>query len=401
MVCVGIDVAKDKHDCFILSSEGKVLTDVFTIANTRDGFELLLQTIRSCTSPTDNIKVGLEATGHYSYNILGFLLDNGLATYVINPLHTNLYRKSLSLRQTKTDRIDARTIASMLMSTIASMLMSDVDLKSYTDTAYHNEELKSLTRYRFVKVQERAELKQSVSRLVNILFPELEALVPTLHMASVYAMLSEFPSARQIADAHLTHFKTVLSDASRGRYDREKAVEIREAARRSIGSAMPAKSLELQHTIRLIRELDKEIKEIEAAIKAIIDEMAPPILTIPGISYRMGSMILAEIGDFSRFDSPDKLLAYAGLSPSTYESGKLKATGPYAHMEKRGSRYLRYALFNAAKYVCIWDPSFSAYLAKKRAEGKHYNVAISHVAKKLVRVIYAMQNSGQPYRSAA
>ena len=390
MVYVGIDVAKDKHDCFILSSEGEVLADVFTIANNRDGFETLLQQIRSCTRPTDKIKIGLEATGHYSYNILGFLLDCGLPTFVINPLHTNLYRKSLSLRQTKTDRIDARTIA--------TMLMSDVDLKSYTDTAYHNEELKSLTRYRFGKVNERAQLKQSVSRLVNFLFPELETLVPSLHMASVYAMLAEFPSARQIADAHLTHFKAVLTDASRGRYDRDKAVEIREAARRSVGSAMPAKSLELQHTIRLIRELNKEIDEIEAAIKAIIDEMAPPILTIPGISYRMGAMILAEIGDFSRFDSSDKLLAYAGLSPSTYESGKLKATGTYAHMEKRGSRYLRYALFNATKFVCHWEPSFAAYLARKRAEGKHYNVAISHAAKKLVRLIFALQTSGKAFQ---
>ena len=392
MICVGIDVAKDKHDCFILSSEGEVLADLFTIANNRDGFEALLQQIHSCTRPTDKIKVGLEATGHYSYNILGFLLDKGLHTYVINPLHTNLYRKSLSLRKTKTDRIDARTIA--------SMLMSDVELKSYTDTAYHNEELKSLTRYRFDKVQERARLKTSVSRLVNILFPELETIVPRLHMASVYAMLSEFPGAGQIAAAHLTHLKTVLSGASKGRYDREKAVEIREAARRSIGSAMPTKSLELQHTIRLIRELDKEIEEIKDAIKGIIDRMDPPILTIPGISYRMGAMILAEIGDFSRFDSPDKLLAYAGLSPSTHESGKLKATGAYAHMEKRGSRYLRYALFNAAKYVCLWETSFSAYLAKKRAEGKHYNVAISHAVKKLVRLIFALQTSGKAFLPA-
>ena len=392
MVCVGIDVAKDKHDCFILSSEGEVLADVFTVTNNRDGFEMLLQRIRSCVRPTDNIKVGLEATGHYSYNILGFLLDKGLTTYVINPLHTNLYRKSLSLRQTKTDRIDARTIA--------TMLMSDVDLKSYTDTAYHNEELKSLTRYRFDKVRERAKLKQSVTRLVNILFPELEKLVPSLHLASVYAMLSEFPGARQIANAHLTHFKTVLSESSKGRYDREKAVEIREAARNSIGSVMPAKSLELQHTIRLIRELDKEIDEIEAAIKAILDEMASPILTIPGISYRMGAMILAEIGDFSRFDSPDKLLAYAGLSPSTYQSGQLSMNGAYSHMEKRGSRYLRYALYNATKYVCLWEPSFAAYLARKRAEGKHYNVAISHAAKKLVRLIFAMQKSGRAFQAA-
>ena len=392
MVCVGIDVAKDKHDCFILNSEGEVLADVFTIANNREGFESLLQHIRSCTCPTDNIKVGLEATGHYSYNILGFLLEYGLPTFLINPLHTNLYRKSLSLRQTKTDRIDARTIA--------SMLMSDVDLKSYTDTAYYNEELKSLTRYRFDKVKERAQLKQSISRLINILFPELETLVPSLHMTSVYSMLSEFPGAKPIADAHLTHFTAVLSSASKGRYDRDKAVEIRQVARRSIGSNMPAKSLELQHTIRLIRELNKEIDEIEFAIKVIIDDMAPPILTIPGISYRMGAMILAEIGDISRFDSPDKLLAYAGLSPSTYESGKLKATGAYAHMEKRGSRYLRYALFNATKFVCMWEPSFADYLAKKRAEGKHYNVAISHASKKLVRLIFALQTSGKVFQPA-
>ena len=145
MIFVGIDVAKDKHDCFILNSEGEVLADVFTITNNRDGFETLLQRIQSCSCPTDKIKVGLEATGHYSYNILGFLLENNLQTFLINPLHTNLYRKSLSLRQTKTDRIDARTIA--------SMLLSDVNLKSYTNTAYHNEELKSLTRYRFGRVK--------------------------------------------------------------------------------------------------------------------------------------------------------------------------------------------------------------------------------------------------------
>ena len=392
MICVGIDVAKDKHDCFILSSEGEVLADVFTIPNNRDGFETLLQRIRSCALPADIIKVGLEATGHYSYNILGFLLEKGLATFLINPLHTNLYRKSLSLRQTKTDRIDARTIA--------SMLMSDVDLKSYTDTAYHNEELKSLTRYRFDKVRQRAKLKQSVSRLVNILFPELETLVPTLHMASVYALLSELPSAQQIAAVHLTHLKTLLDNASKGRYGRDKAVEIREAARRSIGSKMPAKSLELRHTIQLILELDKEIDEVEAAIAEIMYSIQSPITTIPGMGLRMGAMILAEVGDFANFDSPDKILAYAGLSPSTYESGKLSLTGAYSHMEKRGSRYLRYAIFNATKYVCIWDPTFAAYLAKKRAEGKHYNVAISHAAKKLVRVIYALQKSGKAYRTA-
>ncbi len=391
VVSVGIDVSKDKHDCFIVSSEGEVLAGVFTVPNNMDGFHCLLQKIRECTNTQDKIKVGLEATGHYSYNLLGFLLDNGLTTYVLNPLRTNLYRKSLSLRKTKTDRVDARTIA--------LMLLSDAGLKPYTSTAYHNEELKSLTRYRFDKVKERAKLKTSVSRLVCILFPELEKLVPSLHLASVYALLEEFPGAKQIAAAHLTRLKALLETASKGRYKRDMALEIRDAARSSIDSRVPAKSLELQHTIRLIRELDAEIEEIEEQIQSIMDELHSPMTTIPGMGFRVAAMILAEVGDFTRFNSPDKLLAYAGMSPSTYQSGQLKNC--YPHMEKRGPRYLRYALFNAAKYVCHWDSTFAAYLAKKRAEGKHYNVAISHAVKKLVRLIFAMERSQKPYLSTS
>ena len=391
MIYVGIDVAKDKHDCFITNSDGEVLFKAFTITNNLDGFNELHQKIASVMDDVTKVKVGLEATGHYSYNLLGYLIDKSLTTYVINPLHTNLYRKSLSLRQTKTDKVDARTIA--------SMLMSDVNLKSYSDISYHNEELKSLTRYRFDKVKERAKLKSSVSRLVCILFPELEKLVPTLHMASVYAMLSEFPGAKQVADAHLTRLTNLLSESSKGRYGKETAIAFRNAARTSISSNMPAKSLELKHTIKLIRELTSDIDEIEHEIKLIMDEINSPILSIPGINYRMGAMIIAEIGDFNRFDSPDKILAYAGLSPSTYQSGQLD--GAYSHMEKRGSRYLRYALYNAAKYVCHWDPTFAEYLAKKRAEGKHYNVAISHAVKKLVRVIYHLEKTNQQYIKAA
>ena len=390
IVSVGIDVSKDKHDCFIQSAEGEVLMDVFTISNNMDGFRTLLEKIRVCVSHHDKIKVGLEATGHYSYNLLGFLLDNGLPTYVLNPLRTNLYRKSLSLRKTKTDRVDARTIA--------SMLLSDVGLKPYTDTAYRNEELKSLTRYRFDKVKERAKLKSSIARLVCILFPELETLVSSLHIASVYSLLEEFPGANQVAAAHLTRLKALLETASKGRYKRNMALEIRDAARNSIGSWMPAKSLELQHTIRLIRELDNEIAEIEEQIQSLMIELDSPITTIPGLGFRMAAMILAEVGDFTRFASPDKLLAYAGMSPSTYQSGQLKNC--YPHIEKRGSRYLRYALYNATKYVCHWDPTFAAYLAKKRAEGKHYNIALSHAAKKLVRLVFAMEKSRQPYCSA-
>ena len=387
MIFVGIDVAKNKHDCFIINSDGEILSDVFTIENNKVGFDKLYEKITSVAVDLSNIKVGLEATGHYSYNILEYLLNKGLSAYVINPLHTNLYRKSLSLRKTKTDKVDARTIA--------MMLMSDVDLKSYSDTLYHNQELKSLTRYRFDKVSERAKLKQSVSRLVTILFPELEKLVSTIHSASVYALLCEFPGASLIANANITRLSNLLIKASKGRHTKDFALTVKEAAINSIGSSMPAKSLELKHTIKLIQELNNEIDEIEAEIFNIMNEIDSPILSIPGINYRMGAMILAEIGDFNRFDSPDKILAYAGLSPSTYQSGQLMSS--HSKMEKRGSRYLRYAIFNAAKYVCIWDPTFAAYLAKKRAEGKHYNVAISHAAKKLVRVIFHLVKTGELY----
>ena len=133
-----------------------------------------------------------------------------------------------------------------------------------------------------------------------------------------------------------------------------------DVAKCSIGSNMPAKSLELTHTIRLIQELDSEIDEIENEIKNIMDSINCPILSIPGISYRMGAMIIAEISDFSRFDSPDKILAYAGLSPTTYQSGQLNSS--HSRMEKR-------------------------------AEGKHYNVALSHAAKKLVRVTYQLEKN--------
>lgn len=388
MVYVGIDVAKDKHDCFIVNSDGEVLYDVFTIQNNMDGFEDLLFKIKTAEKDPGKVKVGLEATGHYNCNLLGFLKRKGLATIVINPLYTSQCRKSISLRKTKTDKVDARTIA--------SMIMSDVSLKPYSDTLYHNEDLKSLSRYRFDKVSERSKLKQSVSRLVNILFPELEALVSTIHAKAVYELLSEFPGAHQIASANLKHLSALLSAASKGHFGREKAVEIREAARRSISTYLPAKSLELRHTIKLIRELDSEISEIETEIKKIMDAIDSPILSIPGISYATGSMILSEIGDFSRFDSADKILAFAGCSPTTYQSGQLYSS--HATMEKRGSRYLRWALFNAARYVCNWEPTFAAYLAKKRSEGKHYYVALSHATKKLVRLLYHLETTGEKFK---
>ena len=387
MIYVGIDVAKDKHDCFICSSEGEIIHDVFTIPNNMEGFDALLHEIKSSSSDLGKVKVGLEATGHYSCNILNYLMKHSLTTVVINPLHTNAFRKAVSIRKTKTDKVDARVIA--------GMLMSDAGLKPYSDILYHNEDLKSLVRYKIDRVFERSRLKTSLSRLVNVLFPELENLVSTIHSRAIYSLLDEFPGASHIASANLKHLTHLLVINSKGHFKADKAGDIRDHARKSIGSISAAKSLELRHTIKHIRQLDEEIDEIKAEIRKIMDNIDSPILSIPGIGYDLAAVIIAEIGDFSRFDNPDKILAYAGCSPTTYQSGQLYSS--HARMEKHGSKYLRWALLQAAKHVCFWDKTFCDYLSRKRSEGKHYNVAISHAAKKLLRVIFHLELTGEKY----
>ena len=219
MILVGIDVAKDKHDCFIMNSDGEVLAKAFTFSNNLEGFNYLYEKIRSISKSKDKIKVGLEATGHYSYNLHSFLINKVLTTFVINPLHINIYRKNLSLRKTKTDKVDSKTIA--------MMLMSDVNLKPYSDKSYHNQELKSLSHYRFTKVQKHAKLKSSVTRLVQILFPELEKLIYTLHVTSIYRLLEEYPGASYIAKAHLTKLTNLLDEASKGHYNRNTVIKFR------------------------------------------------------------------------------------------------------------------------------------------------------------------------------
>lgn len=384
MILVGIDIAKDKHECFIRTLEGTVLHKPFSITNNLEGFEELYSKIISCND--NEIKVGLEATGHYSYNILGFLLGNELPTFVLNPLQTNLFRKSLTLRKTKTDKVDAKTIA--------AILASNLDLTPYTHAAFQNEELKSLTRYRFDKVRQRAKLKQPLARLVNILFPELEETVSTLHLNCIYSMLLKYPSAKDIAKSRFDIFAHLIESTSNGRLDKMKAKEIRNLARKSVGVFISAKAMELKHTIKLIQILDSDIAEIEEQIQSQVQDS--PITTIPGISFRLAAMIQAEIGDFNRFSSPDKILAFAGLSPTTYQSGNFVSSK--ARMDKRGSKYLRYALFISAQYVSMWCPVFKDYYRKKRAEGKHYFVAISHVARKLVRIICHLQKTGEPFK---
>lgn len=387
MIYVGIDIAKDKHDCFAMNSDGEILIENFTFQNNSDGFNLFFNSISQFNESLENIKVGLEATGHYSNNILNFLTSKGFNVYVINPLQTNLYRKGQSLRKTKTDKLDARFIATMLITD---------NLKPYSNLSYHISELKSLVRHRFRLVEERSKFKVSLSRLVTIVFPELEKIVWSISQNSMLYLLAELPSSKAISECNLKHLTNILEKYSKGKYSRDKAIEIRDLARQSIGTNSPSISFELRQVIQTILFLQLQINEIDKELKKLIDTLDSPIMTIPGISYVTASFILAEIGDINNFDSPAKLQAFAGLDPSTYQSGKFTAT--HSTMVKRGSKYLRWALLTATRLVCMRDKTFNDYKNQKLAEGKHFFVALSHTSKKLIRVIFFLLKTNHSYQ---
>jgi transposase len=386
MIYVGIDVAKEKHECLIVSSDENRSFSSFTISNDIFGFSLLERQILSYSENLDEIKIGLEATGHYCNNLEKFLTQKNFHIFIINPLFSSLHRKSISFRKTKTDKFDTRSIVSILMTQ---------NLKPYVPISYHKKELKSLTRYRFRLVKDCSQLKLSFARLINLIFPELESIVPQIQVNSIYQLMNQYPDTTAISNAHLTSLTTLLSKHSRGHYGKEKALAIRNAARQSIGTCERIVTLELKQTLARLFLLMEQIAVVEEHIRTIMSKIDSPLMTVPGVSVMTAAMLLAEIGDFSNFSSPEKILAFAGMEPSIYQSGQYLSS--HAKMVKRGSKYLRYALYTAAKNVSHWDTTFHAFFEKKRKEGKHYNVALSHVAKKLLRVLYHLEITHTAY----
>ena len=390
MIFVGIDVAKAKHDCCILNADGAVLSS-FVLANDKEGFDKLFAEINKYSSQKDfsDVKIGLESTGHYSLNITNFLMQKRLSVRIFNPLQVSLLRKAQTLRKTKTDKSDAKFLATLLFSE---------DSKPYQLPVLTVSELKIHTRNRNRLIKMRTRYKVGIARLITILFPELPSVVWSVNQKSCYAFLLEYPTVKELANAHLTTLTSLLVKNSRGKYGKEKATEIRNLARNSIGFDSKATGFELQQTIRLIQNLNEEIAVLDAEIKKIMIELNSPILSVPGIGYILGAIIISEIGSIENFSNPNKLLKFAGLEPSVYESGNYKAKN--TPMVKRGSPYLRWALLQAARLVAYRDETFHAYQEKKLAEGKHFFVAQSHIAKKLVRVLFSLLKHNKVFEAS-
>ena len=378
MIYVGIDIAKLNHFAAVISSDGEILIEPFKFTNDYDGFYLLLSKL----APLDqnSIIIGLESTAHYGDNLVRFLISKDFKVCVLNPIQTSSMRKN-NVRKTKTDKVDTFVITKTLMmqDSLRFMTLDDLDYI----------ELKELGRFRQKLVKQRTRLKIQLTSYVDQVFPELQYFFKSgLHQNSVYALLKEAPTPTAIASMHMTHLAHLLEVASHGHFGKEKARELRVLAQKSVGVNDSSLSIQITHTIEQIELLDSQLFHTELEMANLVTCLHSVIMTIPGIGFINGGMILGEIGDIHRFSEPKKLLAFAGLDPSVHQSGNFQAQR--TRMSKRGSRVLRYALINAAHNVVKNNATFKAYYDAKRAEGRtHYN-ALGHCAGKLVRVIWKM-----------
>ena len=384
MYFVGIDISKFKHDCAIIDELGDVITSSWSFTNDCEGFSQFKQLLQALGGKQ---KIGFETTGHYGQNLKLFLESNNFSFMEINPLLISRFVRSKSLRNTKTDTLDAEYIAQYLMT---------VEYKPYPPSFYHMDKLKSLTRFRDSLDRQRSRQLVDLTNTLDKVFPEFKPFFGGHFSATALYILANYQSPEKISNMNAKSYE-ILRKKSRGRFTMAKFVQLKTLAKNTVGRSDDFLLQQLDMILDIHAQLDSKISEVEGQIQECIMGINPPILTIPGIGYLSAAVILSEYGDFSRFENPSKMLSFAGLEPGYFQSGQSEHTG---HMVKHGSSHLRYALLNACLPLITNEPVFAEYYAKKRAEGKPYRVALTHVAKKLLRVIYTLQTKNIPYDSA-
>jgi transposase len=381
MYFIGIDISKFKHDCAIVDELGDVITSSWSFGNDCEGFLLFKHLLDTLGGEK---KIGFESTGHYGQNLKLFLESNGFSFMEINPLLISRFVRSKSLRNTKTDTLDAEYIAQYLMT---------VEYKPYPPSFYHMDKLKSLTRFRDSLVRQRSRQLIELTNILDKVFPEFKPFFEGRFSATALYILANYQSPERISNMNAKSYE-ILRKKSRGRFTMAKFVQLKSLAKNTVGRSDDFLLQQMEMLLDIHAQLDAKISEVEGLIQECIMGIDPPILTIPGIGYLSAAVILSEYGDFSKYENPSKMLSFAGLEPGYFQSGQSEHTG---HMVKHGSSYLRYALMNACLPLITHDPVFAEYYAKKRAEGKPYRVALTHVAKKLLRVIYTLQTRNIPY----
>ena len=376
MYFVGIDISKYKHDCFIVTETGEVIEENLSFTNTNEGFAQLLNLLKSLDNNKE-IRIGFEATGHYGINLKLFLEKNNYSFMEFNPALVKKFISTLTLRRTKTDKKDAMLITKYLIS---------VDYKPHPKQFYHKYSLKSLSRMREKFVKQRSYYEVQLTNVLDIIFPEFKPFFNNSFSVTSLFILNKYKTAEKIKN--MKDYDSIRK-ISRGKFSYPQFIKLKELAKDTIGISNNIFETELESLIILRSNVDIQIKKLENQIECIIKEIDPPTLSIKGIGYISCAGIISEFGDLSRFKSADACVAFAGIEPSISQSGTESHTG---HMVKHGSGHLRYFLMNAADFVFLHEPIFTEFYYKKRNEGKSHRVALNHVAKKLVRIIYKLES---------
>lgn len=391
MIIVGIDIAKNKHDAIIIDSKGDILTKSFRISNSHTGANTLIDKIKNSNPNNLPVIIGMEATGHYWLPLYSRLLQEGFEVNVINPIQSDSFR-NMYIRQTKNDSVDAFIIAEVIrFGRFSTTSLAEEDILA----------LRNLSRFRLFQVDTVADLKRKTISLLDQVFPEYSSLFSDTFGKSSLELLSSSCTPEEILAMDTENLISILNSASKGRLGSDKATEIKAVASESFGIklALDSFSFEIKQLIEQIKFIETQITELEKQIQILLEKLDTPIQTLPGVGPVLGAIILSEIGDITRFKDASKLVAFSGIDPSVKQSGEFIST--HNKMSKRGSPYLRRAIFLATQVAAFNDPVLSAYYQKKRAEGKHHYTALGAVARKLLYITFAVLTRNQPYTPIA
>ena len=386
MYIVGIDIGKNHHEASIVSPEGKQIGRSLRFATTHKGADSLMSFIFKNIGNSPCV-FGMEATGHYWYPIYSFLKAKGYTIYVINPIQSDSLRK-MYIRQTKNDSIDSFLLAEVIrFGQFGTTSMADENILA----------MRQLCRYRDSVISSRTEIKLRIGTIMEQIFPEYEKQFSSLWVSTSMGILEKYLTPENIENAPIDELFEIIKDKSHNRLTRAKAISIKEAAADTFGIkiAQDAFSFQLKQLIDRMNFLDKQIEALDCQILEYYEKFDCYLHTIPGIGIIGAATILAEIGDISRFKNSSSLIAFAGIDPTVRQSGEFNST--HNHMSKRGSPYLRHAIFLAATTCSFHNSPLNAYYKKKRDQGKHHLTATGAVARKLTSVIYAVLRDSKPY----
>ena len=387
MFYAGIDIAKNNHEASLIDNNGKLLDKSVSFSNSQAGCTKFIALLEKFNVDSSNVVIGMEATGHYWISLYSYLIDLGYVVNVINPIQSDAFRK-MYIRQTKNDSKDSFIIAQIMR------------FGEFSSTSLANEDimaLRQLSRYRLALVDECSDWKRKCIALLDQVFPEYSKLFSDTFGVASKELLSKYPTPEDMLAVDTDTLSGLLLKASKGRLGTLKASEIKESATKTFGVtfAKDAFAFQIKQIIAQINFIEEQLKELETEISRLLHQTNQVVTTIIGIGDIIGGIIIGEIGDIARFESAPQLVAYAGLDVTVKQSGDF--IGTQTKISKRGSPYLRRAIWLAATVAAFKDPALSVYYQSLRARGKHHLTAVGAVARKLCNIIFAVLRDDKPY----